>query len=140
MANLRISNNAQKAALDAATALINVGGAGTLEFYSGAQPATPEGGIGAAVLLGVCTFSATAFGATDASGVATAAAITSDSNADAGGVAAWCRAKSGAGVAVFDSDAGEAADSATVTLDNKTIVAGGVIAVSAFTLTIPSGV
>lgn len=140
MANVRITNAAQQATMDAFTALINTGGAGTIAFYTGTQPADADDAIGSVTLLGTLTFSADAFGDAAVTGTATAGAITGDSSADASGVAAWARIRNGAGTTIFDCDAGEAADSATITLDNKNIVAGGTINITSFTLTMPSGV
>lgn len=139
MANVRSATATQQAAMDARTALINAGGAGTIQLRDGTQPASANDAA-SGTLLATLTFSATAFSAANTSGVATANAITGDSSADATGTASWARILSGGGATVFDCDAGEAADSATVTLDNKSIVAGGTVDCTSFTLTQPSGV
>lgn len=138
MANVRLTNASQQAALDAFLNQINTGGAGTIEMYSGTQPADADDAI-TGTLLGTLTFSATAFGATDASGTATANAITGDASADATGVASHARIKNGAGTTIFDCDVGEAADNPTITLDNKNIVALGTIDITSFTMSIPAG-
>lgn len=107
-------------------------GAGTLKHYTGAQPGSVGGTYG--TLLGTNTFSDPAFG-NAATGVATASAITNDSSADASGTAAT--------FAILDSDANVLIDgtigtsSSDLVMDNVTYVAGGVIALSSFTVTQP---
>lgn len=88
-------------------------------------------------LLGTNLFSNPAFGNT-ATGVATASAISNDSSADASGTAGHFRVYTGAGgdtAALFQGNSGTA--STTLIFDNNVIVSGGVIAISAFTVTIP---
>lgn len=108
-------------------------GAGTIKHYTGAQPSTvalnPSG-----TLLGTNTFSDPAFGASSV-GVATAGAIGNDTSADASGTAAH--------FVFLDSDANPLADgdtgqgSGTCNFDNAVIVAGGIIAISSATVTVP---
>lgn len=108
-------------------------GAGTIRIYTGSQPAAvsdnPSG-----TALGTLTFSDPAFG-NSSTGVATASAITSDTSADASGTALHA--------AIYDSDVNPLADctcgqgSGDVNFDNSTIVAGGVIAISSMTVTVP---
>jgi hypothetical protein len=106
-------------------------GAGTLKFYTSTQPGSVGGTYG--TLLGTLTFTDPAFG-NAATGVATASAITSDTNADASGTATTA--------AILDSDANVLADctagqgSGDVNFDNNVIVAGGTIAVSSMTVTV----
>lgn len=133
--NTIISTAARNAMVDALTALLNAGGAGSIKVYTGTQPAGPGTAVGAQVLLGTLTLSATAFGASSG-GTATAAAIASDTSADNTGTAAWFRAASGAGTAVIDGSCGTS--SADLILDSVSIVAGGVIAASAWTITMPA--
>lgn len=118
-----LSTAARNAACDAIVDLIDAGGAGSLVFKT-------SGDAEVATL----TFSATAFGAAS-SGVATAAAITSDTSATGGTTTK----------AVFVS--GGAADILTVTvgtsgaeinLSNNVITAGETVAVSALTVTVPA--
>lgn len=133
--NTIISSAARNAAVDGIVDLLDVGGAGTLKIYTGTQPAGPGTAITGQTLLGTLTLSATAFG--DATGgTATAAAITSDTTADASGTAAWFRAASGAGTAVIDGSVGTA--TADLILDSVSIVAGGTIAVTSWTITMPA--
>lgn len=128
--NPKRSNVAANAAMDAMAALLNNG---YLRIYSGAQPATADTAIGAQVLLAELRFNATAFGAA-ALGVATANAITDDSSANATGTAAWYRAlKSDGTTVIYDDTVGTA--SAGLNLNTTSIVSGGVVSVTALTLT-----
>lgn len=132
--NILISTAARNAAMDAVTALLNVGGAGTLKIYDGAQPAGPGTAVGSQVLLVTLTFSVDAFG--DATGgVSTAAAITSGT-AVATGTAAWMRLASGGGTAVIDGTVGTSGTD--LILGTATINSGNVVAISSFTLTHPA--
>ena len=106
---------------------------GTIQFRTGSQPTNVDDAAGGS-LLGTCTYSATAFGA-PSTGVVTAAAITSDTSADASGTVAHARILTSA--PAIHSDATCAAGSGDFNFDNATIVAGGTIAVSSLTLTAP---
>lgn len=139
MGNVRVVDAAQQAATNAVTALLNNGGAGSIDFYDGVQPADPDDSIGMAVLLGTLTWSADAFGDAAITGTATANIITEDISADATGVATWARSKDGAGNTVFDCDVGEDGDDATITIDDKNIIENGGINITSFTLTTPNG-
>jgi hypothetical protein len=131
---MRLSTAARNAATDAVVDLLDAGaGAGTLAIRTGAQP-TNVGDADTGTLLGTLTFSDPAFGAS-ATGVATASAITSDTNADASGTAGHARAKDSTGAIVFDCTCGQG--SGDINFDNNVIVAGGTIAVSSMTVTTP---
>src|SRR5687767_5310722 len=88
----------RNATADAAVDLIDVGGAGTIQIRTGAQP-TNVADAAQGTLLATLTFSATAFGAA-ATGVATAAAITSDTSADNSGTVGHARILTG-GAAIW---------------------------------------
>lgn len=137
--NFKISTLQRNAACDAMVDRIDAGtGAGRIEIRDGTIPATVAA-VSDGNLLGTLTFSATAFGAAS-TGTATAAAITSDTNADFSGDATYFRVYQGAAAdtaAEWQGTAGEAADTPDMTFDEKTIVAGGTIAISSFTLTMP---
>lgn len=137
--NFKISTAARNGACNGIVDLIDGGtGAGTLAVRTGSPP-TNVGDASSGTLLGTLTFSATAFG-NASTGVATASAITSDTNADASGDAGYFRVFPGAAAdtaATFQGTAGNAGDSPDLTFDNKTVVAGGTIAVSSFTVTVP---
>lgn len=111
-------------------------GPGTCEIRTGAPPASitdPDSGT----LLATLTFSDPAFG-NAASGVATASGTPKQATAVASGDAGHYRAKDSDGNVVFDGTAGEAADAADVTFDEKTIVAGGTVSLSSMTVTQPA--
>ena len=137
--NFKISTAARNAACNALVDRIDAGtGVGTIAIRTGAPP-TNVGDASSGTLLGTCTFAATAFG-NAATGVATAAAITSDTNADNSGDAGYFRVYQGAAAdtaADWQGTSGNAGDTPDLVFDNKTIVAGGTIAISAMTLTVP---
>jgi hypothetical protein len=134
--NTIISTAARNAACDAIVDLIDGGaGAGTVKIYTGTQPAGPGTAVGAQVLLGTLTCSDPAFGAAS-SGVATASAITSDTSADATGTAAWFRVLDSNAVAIIDGSVGTA--TADMILDSVSIVAGGTISITSWTITMPA--
>lgn len=135
--NFKISAASRNAACDGIVDQLDAANA-TCAIRTGAPPTNPSD-ASTGTLLGTCTFSAPAFGAATG-GVATAGSITSDTDADASGDAGYFRVyPNGAGdtACAFQGTAGEAADTPDMTFDNKTIVAGGTIAISAFTVTVP---
>ena len=137
-ANLfKISTGSRNAACDAIVDLIDAGtGAGTLKHYTGSQP-TNVSDASSGTLLGTNTFSATAFGSAS-TGVATAASIASDTNAAASGTAGYFRIRQGAGGDTAALSQGNSGTSGTdLVFDNATIVAGGTIAISSLTITVP---
>ena len=134
--NFKISTAARNAACDAIVDLVDGGtGAGYVEVRTGAPPTNP-GSASTGTLLATCTMSDPAFGAA-ATGVATASSITSDTSADATGDAGHFRVYDSDANCIFQGTAGEAADSADMTFDNKSIVATGQVAISSMTVTVP---
>jgi len=137
--NFKISTAARNAACDALVDLFDGGTPpATIAIRTGTPP-TNVSDASSGTLLGTPTFGNPAFGSAS-SGVATANSITSDSSADASGDAGHFRCYQGAAgdtAALCQGTAGEAADSPDLTFDNKTIVAGGVIAISSITITVP---
>jgi len=141
----KIDTLAAAAMLDALVDLMDAGSQpGEIHIFTGSTNAdasvTPAG-----TLLAKLVCSATAFGAaTDASpSVATAASITSDTDADDGGVAGcfWAGGVSTPGTmesGFIQGSAGEAADSTDLTFDDKTIVSGGTVAITAWTISQPT--
>lgn len=114
---------------------------GTLPIRTGA-PETNITDASSGTLLGTPTFGTPAFGNGGATvtGRADANAIASDTNADASGDAGHFREyASGAADTAPDGQgtAGEAADTPDLEFDNKTIVAGGTIAISSYQVTMP---
>lgn len=137
--NFKISTAARDAACDGIVDLLDGGTPpGRIEIRTGAPP-TNVSDVSSGTLLGTPLFSNPAFGASS-TGTATAASITSDTNADASGDAGYFRCYTGDGAdtaAIFQGTAGESADTPDMTFDNKSIVAGGTIAISSMTVTVP---
>ena len=126
------SASARDYAVDALTARLNVTAAGSLAGYDGTKPATADTALSGNTVLFVCPLSATSFGASS-SGVATAAAITSDSSADATGTLSWHSLRNNAATRVVDGTAGVGTFNLNV---NSTAVASGItVAVTSYTLT-----
>ena len=139
--DFKINSAARNAACNAIVDIVDGGiGAGRLEIRTGAPPAAITD-ASSGTLLGTLTFAATAFGAA-ADGVATSAAITSDTNAAATGTAGYFRVYPGDAAdtsALMEGTAGEAADTPDMTFDESAIVAGGTIAIAlgGMTVTVP---
>jgi hypothetical protein len=134
--NTIISAAARTAMVQQLQILLDAGaGPGTLKIYTGTQPAGPGTAVGAQVLLGTLTLTDPSFPA-GSTGVITASAITSDTTADATGTATWFRASDSNAVAVIDGSVGTA--TSDLILDSVSIVAGGTIAVTSWTITMPA--
>ena len=131
---LYLAQAANQDAMNAITVLINTTGPGTIEVYGDTPPTDANTAIGAQTHLGTLTWAADAFADADATGLATAGAIVQEDAALATDIATWARILDGAGATVFDCNVGEAADVTTITLNNKSIVIGGTIDITAFTL------
>lgn len=133
-ADPRITNAVASAACNAIVDSIDTGGAGTIKIYSGTIPTDADTALGAQVLLATLTFSATAFG-NASNGVATAAAITSDTSADATNTAAWARIANGSGTTIMDVTVGTSGDD--INFNTVSFVTGATVAISALTVTVP---
>lgn len=129
---LSISTAARNAAVDALTALLNAGGAGSITIYTGAKPADPATAASGTVLA-TLTLPNPAFGAS-ASGTANLGNVASVT-ATATGTAGWFRAKSGAGTAVLDGTVG--ANGADLNLNSTAITSGGTVSITSGTITLP---
>lgn len=123
----------RQTAMDAWNTLLN---GGTLKFYSGTRPAAFS--LSGNTLLATCPLNATAFGATNGSGVATANAITTDSAPAASGTTTFAFACKSDGTPVYNLSVGLSASD--IIVDNTTIVGTtGTVAVSSATVTFPIG-
>ena len=133
MANTpKVSNAGVNAAVDALAALANTG---YLRLYDGAQPTNADTAVGAQVLLAELRLNATAFGASSA-GVATAGAITSDTDANATGTAAWFRVlKSDGTTVLWDGSVGTSG--CDLNINSTAIQIHAQVDVTAFTCTLP---
>lgn len=111
------------------TAIVTaIGTSGKVRIYSGTRPAT--GGT-ATTQLAELPLSATA--GTVTGQVLTMSAITTDSSADATGTASWFRILTSANVAVIDGNVGTSGSD--LNLNTVSIVSGGPVAISSFTIT-----
>jgi hypothetical protein len=123
---------ARNASVAAIGTLLN---GGKIEIRTGSQPANPDTAA-TGTLLGTLTLSATAFGSAS-TGTITANAITGDSSADNSGTAAWFRAyKSDGTTGVIDGTVGTSG--ADMNLSSTSIVAGGTINLTSWTITQPA--
>lgn len=130
--NTQLSYAAVNAQADALGALLDNG---YLRIYDGAQPANADTAVTTQVLLAELRLGATAFGAA-VNGVITANAISDEDAALASGTATWCRLlKADGTTAVMDGSVGTSA--ANLVLASTSITAGGPVAVSSFTHTVP---
>lgn len=133
---LKISTASRNAACDAIVDLIDGGtGAGEIEIRSGAAPTAPAD-ADSGTLLATLPMSATAFGAASG-GVATAASITSDTDADATGTAGHFRVKDGDGTVIMQGSITGTGGGGDLILDNTSIAAGQTVSISSFTVTVP---
>jgi hypothetical protein len=136
MANMRLAAATRNSLAQRFQVLLDAGaGNGTIKIYTGTQPASADDGIGGATLLGTLTFSKPSAPASSG-GVLTFNAITQDDAADATGTATWARIVDSTGNTIFDCDVGTAG--ATINLNTTSIVAGGPIAITSFTITVPA--
>lgn len=134
----RISVAAQNAAVSGVATLLDGGaGAGHIEIRTGAQPATVATAAGG-TLLATLPLSDPAFGAAS-SGTVTAAAISNDTSADATGTAGWFRAYDSSNAAVIDGNITATGGGGDMTLSSVSVVAGGVVSITSWTITMPSG-
>lgn len=114
-------------AADAVAAQCN---SGSLRIYSGTPPANAAAALSGNTLLAECAFSTTAF-LPAVNGVAVARTISSDTNADATGVATFFRAlETGGTNVVFQGTVSTAG--AELNLTSISVVAGGTVAITSF--------
>lgn len=121
-----------------ATAMADVLGdaldSGTIKIYTGTIPTDADTALGAQTLLATLTFNAAAF-PSGTNGVITAAAITSDSSADATGTAAWARIASSGGTTKMDVTVGTSGDD--INFNSVAFQAGAAISITSLTITVP---
>ena len=132
---MRSAAASRNAAANAVTALLN---SGTVKLYSGTRPATADTALSGNTLLATGTFGATAFGGAS-SGVATANAITQESNAPAGGTATFARMATSGAAAVADVSVSVNGGGGELQINATTIVAGLIVQFTSLTYTQPDG-
>ena len=135
MANLRLATPSRNAMLTGLASLLD---GGLIEIYSGTQPTTANDAPGAGTKLATLQLP-NPVEASITNGVLTMGSITEDSSADATGAAAWARVRGGDtnNETVFDCDVGTSG--ATINLNTVSIVVGGPVRITSFTLTQPAG-
>jgi len=132
----KIGTTARNAAADGIVDRVDDGAsAGYIQVRTGAAPTNP-GDANSGTLLATLPMSDPAFGAASA-GVATASAITNDSSADASGTAGHFRVFDSNNVCHIQGNCAEGSGG-EMNFDDADIVAGGVVAVTSFTLTQPA--
>jgi len=129
---------AATAGADAVCALLD---GGSILIYSGTRPASPDVAITTQVLLATLEFADPAFAAAVA-GVATANAITDDSDADASGEATWFRTVTSADTSVWDGFVGvrdlpTVGDRYDCELSSADIIQHGTVSITSCVFTFP---
>jgi hypothetical protein len=136
MATAHYSRAVSTAVVTAINNAINGGaGDGTIKFYNAPMPATTATGITTQTLLGTCACADPA--GVEAGGTLTFSAIDNDLSADATGTAAWVRIADSTGTVVMDLDVTVTGGGGYVQMASTSITAGGPIAFSSFTITMP---
>jgi hypothetical protein len=137
--NLKLGTTGRNAMIDALADLVDGGTPpGRIEIRTGSPP-TNVSDASSGTKLGTLTFSNPAYGSAS-SGTCQENAITSDTNADASGDAGYFRVYQGAAgdtAALWQGTAGESGDTPDLVFDEKSIVAGGTIAITDFSITMP---
>jgi len=123
-----LSTCARDESCNAIVDLPDVGGAGTLEFYT----------AGMALLLAELPFSATAFGASSV-GVASADTITQDTSANNTGTAELFVFKNGDDQPVLSGTVSATGAGGDIELNTTSINVGDSLSMSSLTVTVPAG-
>lgn len=142
---VRLSTGARNAGLDSGIGPLFDSGPGRINVYTGAQPASANDAA-TGTLLATLTLSSDAFAAASGGSIA-ANSITSDTSADASGVPGYIRiyrtgdtapgSAAGTTDRRIDMDVG---DEITFSgLVGGEIVAGGTVAISSLSITLPAG-
>jgi len=122
---------ARNAACDAIVDLIDVGGAGTLEFKSA------DSSVAGANEVATVTFGATAFGAAS-TGVATANSTTDDTSA-AGGTVTHFTIFNGSAAPVFRGTVTATGGGGDIEMSTTTVGATDTVSITSLTATMPTG-
>ena len=130
---LKISAAAANASADAVATLLD---GGTIRIYTAPQPATADTAITTQTLLASPIFGSPAFSAAVA-GLATAHAVTHDTDAAASGTASWARFVTSGGATVFDGSVGTTS-AANCRLGSTTITQHGTVSVTSSFFLIPA--
>lgn len=136
---LKRGNAAVNEEAERIAALLNTGYLRIYDSTGGTgQPATADTAIGSQVLLAELRFAATAINGSASAGVATFAAITADSSANAAGTATWFRAlKSDGTTPVMDGTVGTSGSDCNI--NSTSIASGAAVSVTSMTYTANKG-
>jgi hypothetical protein len=140
VANFRILEAVRNSMLDTLNTALNAGtGPAEIRIYSGSQPANANTALSGNTLLATLVLSDPAAPAA-ASGVLTidVTPVPEDTSADATGTASFARVVDSAGTVVFDCDVTATGGGGTIELNTVSIVAGGPVRITSFTITIPA--
>lgn len=103
--NVRLADPTRAAAMNAVADLVDGGGAGRIQIYSGTIPGTPATAP-SGTLLAELPLSNPAYTNSTAQGQVSANAITDDADPLAAGTIGWCRVVNGSNAVVYDGAAG----------------------------------
>lgn len=137
---IKVSNAAARAAVDALTALLAVGGDGHLKIYAGSVPADADASLGAATLLADLTLNTTDEfpDASDANpGATTVANSIDDVNAGATGTASFFRLTNAAGTAVLQGSVSASGGGGDMIVSTTSFVSGQPVHVVSITINHP---
>lgn len=138
MSNITVSPTAAAAMAGDGTnkGLLTLLAAGTVTFYKGTQPASPETSASGSTSYGVLTLNSP--GATEASGVLTLS-IASQGGILAGGGTdqpTWCRIATAGGTGLIDADC--ATSGGTITVAANWVMGGTIVYSGGITISVPS--
>lgn len=134
---IRITTAVQNGAADSVVDAVDVGGAGSVEIRTLAQPANANG-ADVGTLLATFALPATAFGAA-AAGTATLLGVPIATTGVAAGTAGHARVKNGAGTTVFDGSVTASGGGGDFEMSTTTVSIGLDIDLTAGTITMPPG-
>lgn len=127
---VRVDTDVVNTLADAFAALFD---SGILEIRDGTQPSDADDAAVGTVLASI-TLPATAFGAA-AAGVVSKSGTWQDASANASGTATWFRMKDSGDTYRLDGSCGQG--SGDLSFDDSSIVAGGVVTITSFSVTMP---
>lgn len=132
----RLAAASRTAAANAITDRLNVGGAGTIAIYSGAQPASADDPP-AGTLLVTIPLAAPAF-TSGTPGVGNLASTPRTANATATGTAGWARLSDAGSNRVMDVSVTATGAGGDIELSSTAVVSGQAVTLTGGTFTIPA--
>ena len=138
MAIIKFRNSTKVSVLGQIKTDIDAGGAaGGIKIYSGAIPASPSDAATGLLLAELPLSYPCAPTASGSPIKLTFSPITPDSTANDTGTAGYARVLASDGAAIFDCDVTVTGAGGTLQLNTTSIVAGGPVLITEFTLTVP---